>query len=223
MIAPLADTALSGVIWYQGETDNGRAPLYTHLLTAMIDVWRRAFRQKLPFGIVQLAAYGPTTLEMGKGRWAGLREAQRQAALTIPDTGLVIAIDAGERDDIHPRNKRPVGERLARWARAAVYGEALTPGSPVFVSSEQTPAGRLVRFQNGMGLRTRDGGPVRGFEAGGDGSGFTAVSAEIRGDAILLPEVTSAEVTVRYAWADFPEANVESGEGLPAGPFLASP
>ena len=132
MIAPLTPYSLRGVLWYQGEANTEEADRYEKLLAGMMADWRADFRATdLPFLIVQLAGYGPAATAPVDSDWAKLREAQRMAVAHDAHAGLAVAVDIGDRYDIHPANKQEVGRRLARAARHVVYGETLAPSGPV--------------------------------------------------------------------------------------------
>src|SRR5690606_18396610 len=120
---------------YQGESNTGEPERYADLLRALRSDWRERFGADLPLLVVQLAGFGAPPLQPGESGWASLREAQRQVAAEDPRTGLVVAVDIGDRYDIHPANKQELGRRLARAARHVVYGEALAPSGPVPVSA----------------------------------------------------------------------------------------
>jgi len=223
MIAPLAGIHLDGVIWYQGESDTSRAQLYPRMLTDLIHSWRNTFNAPaLPFGIVQLANFRKRESEPVDKSWAHLREAQRLVALHEPATGLALAIDAGEADDIHPRDKKTVGERLALWALHTVYGRKdLAYSGPLFVESWAEDGGMRLRFSHASGMRVR-GEALRGFQlAGADLTKWVwADEATIRGDTVFVRAASVPQpAAVRYAWQDNPETTLENAAGLPASPF----
>ena len=221
-IAPLIPFAFRGAIWYQGES-NGHDPLlHEELFTALTNDWRRAWGQgTFPFLYVQLPGMG-TEKGYPAEKWPEFREGQLRA-LGIPNTAMAVTIDIGHPTDIHPKNKRDVGHRLALAARARVYGEDVVYSGPVFRSMEKESAALRLRFRHvGGGLTARGGGELVGFEVfGEDGTSHTA-TAETEGGEILVsnPEVPSP-VAVRYAWAPFPDCNLVNQEGLPASPFRA--
>lgn len=218
MIAPIAPYAIRGVIWYQGESnaDAAKAPHYNRLFETMIRDWRAAWGQgDFPFLFVQLANYktGPNS------RWPELREAQTQA-LALRNTAMAVTIDIGDPNDIHPRNKQDVADRLALAARAIAYGEKLVYSGPLFRSAHREGAAIRVWFDHtGGGLQAK-GGDLKSFEVAGAGGKYVPAMARIEGASILVssPEV-QAPVSVRYGWADAPECNLYNAEGLPASPF----
>jgi sialate O-acetylesterase len=220
MIAPLTPHAIRGVLWYQGESDASpeRAPVYARLFETTIRSWRRAWGVgDFPFLFVQLANW-----TAGPGNaWPELREAQRQT-LSVANTAMAVTIDVGNPTDIHPRDKRTVGTRLALAARALAYGEAIPYSGPLF--RQATPEGPALRvhLDHAKGLTTR-GGPVAGFEiAGADGRHVTA-DARIEGTTVLVssPQV-AAPRSVRYGWADNPAVSLYNAAGLPASPFRST-
>jgi sialate O-acetylesterase len=219
MIHPLLPYAIRGALWYQGESDVGRASEYTKHFPALIAAWRAHFGEgDFPFFWVQLAGFAWPGKESGQ-LWALLREAQSKA-LSLPATGQAVAIDIGEVGNVQPRNKQEVGRRLALLAKAKVYSIPVDYSGPAF--SRITIEGPSVRVHfsfAGEGL-TASGKPLQSFEAAGADHVFHPASAEIEGDTVL---VESAEVrlpvAVRYAWRDAPEANLYNGAGLPAAPF----
>jgi sialate O-acetylesterase len=212
MIAPLQRLPIRGVIWYQGEADAAFPERYTTLFPALIRSWRAAWGRELPFLFVQLSSYGGRPSE----DWAPLREVQRAVAQTVPNTAMVVSLDVGDKDDIHPKRKQPVGERLARAARALVYGQPVTWRGPTLARMESD--GRTLRFDNaGDGLRT-EGQPLRGLEVAGADGEFHPAAAVIVGDTVTF--MSPAEVRqVRYAWHSWTEANLFNSHGLPAEPF----
>ena len=222
--ASLFPVSVKGVLWYQGEGNAGKAWLYQRLLPAMIRDWRRGWeRDDLPFLVVQLPLLGvpgePAKM-YAQSAWAELREAQFLTAKTTPNVALAVALDAGE-DHIHPRNKRPVGERLALQALAKVYGHKLVSSGPLYAESRVEGDKVFVRFDEiGAGLRTSDGAPIKGFVLAGVDRRFHPAEASIVGDTVVIQSArVKAPVAVRYAWADFPDCNLSNREGLPASPF----
>lgn len=218
---PLIPFAIRGFIWYQGESNVSEHALYRRLLPLMIADWRRAWGQgNLPFLQVQLANFLPALDHPVQSAWAQLRSAQA-AALRDPQVGLAVAIDVGEADDIHPKDKKSVGLRLARWALARVYGHAVTPSGPLLRAC--TPAGRrlLLTFDHAAGLSTRDGGSVRHLAIAGGDRIFHWAESRIMGEQLEVwhPDIPSP-AAVRYAWADNPEGcNLINADSLPAAPF----
>ncbi len=230
MLHPLQPYALAGVIWYQGESNAGEgAYRYRHQFRALIEGWRAGFHApRLPFLWVQLAPFhsGDDRLD-AQGRvldspWATLRESQ-SATLALPATGQAVITDVGDTDDIHPRDKRTVGDRLARIALHQVYarpGRAWT--GPVYRNAE--PRGRelVLHFDHADGaLAARGGGPLAGFELAGKDGRFHPARARIEGDAVVLDaREVPRPVSARYGWSDDPqEANLVGRDGLPASPF----
>lgn len=226
MLATIAPFPVRGAIWYQGESNAGRAFQYRTLLPVMIADWRRAFADaKLPFLIVQLAAYRPRLPIVGQQSaedWAELREAQLLVARKDPAAGLAVTIDIGERDDIHPRNKAEVGRRLALAARARVYGEAVAYSGPVYEGFKVEKDRIRVRFSHADGLRIApdSGRRLFGFEIAGADRRFVGAAAEIDGDTVIVsaPGI-ERPVAVRYGWSDYPICNLTNQAGLPASPF----
>ncbi|MCW4455217.1 beta galactosidase jelly roll domain-containing protein [Flavobacterium sp. MXW15] len=222
MIAPLGRYGLRGALWYQGESSTFEAERYRDLLRRYRDDLRAQFGAGLPLLVVQLANHGPAPTRPLESEWAQLREAQRQVAAEDPRSGLAVAIDIGDRYDIHPANKQELGRRLALAARHVVYGEALPASGPVPLSARREGEAIAVRFgdaSDGLFAYGADG-PV-GFELCGDAAGSCRyASARIRGDEVLLRADTAGPATrVRYGWADSPVVTLYDGAGLPAGPF----
>jgi sialate O-acetylesterase len=220
MIAPLVPFAIRGVIWYQGESNAGRAYQYRTLFPIMIRNWRSAWGRELPFYFVQLANWHAHKAEPDESDWAELREAQLMT-LREPQTGMAVIIDIGDENDIHPRNKLDVGRRLAAWALAGTYHQKVIPSGPLFerFTIEGDKVVR-IKFKYGDGLKTIDGGPVKGFAIAGADRRFVWANARIEGDTVLVwsPDV-SKPVAVRYGWADNPVVNLYNKAGLPASPF----
>ena len=220
MIAPLGDIGLTGVAWYQGEADVGRPGSYADRLAAMMRSWRRQFRAPdLPFLIVSLANFGaPQTRPQASG-WAALREQQRLAVRRDPRAALVIAMDLGERDDIHPGNKVEVGRRLTRAARRLAYG-APDPVGPEPVRARRTSAGIVVEFGGITGaLHSWSGTRVLAVELCGETQDSCRYAdARVLGNAVVLAADGRPATRVRYAWSDFAIVNLYSDD-LPAPTF----
>jgi sialate O-acetylesterase len=221
MLAPLAPYAIKGAIWYQGESNAARAYQYRRLFPTMISDWRTIWGQgDFPFLFVQLAAFGPNGPKLGESDWAELREAQLMTLSASPKTGMAVAIDVGDIGDIHPRNKQPVGARLALSARAVAYGEKIVHSGPVYKSMKIEGDKVSLSFNHtGGGLEAR-GGELKGFIIAGEDKVWHEAKAEIKGKRVI---VTSAEVAkpvaVRYGWMKYPTCNLYHQEGLPATPF----
>lgn len=224
MIHPLARLRLRGVLWYQGESNVGRAARYVDAFPRLIADWRAHWQApRLPFLYVQLSAFLPLARNTLEGSaWAELREAQR-LALALPHTGMAVTIDVGDADDIHPRDKRSVGERLARLALRQVHGRPVVASGPVLRGLRPIESGRLeLRFDHqGTGLSVRGGGALHGFALAGADGRFVDAHATVVGSRVqvwspALPEPRA----VRYGWFDNPsQANLVNGTGLPASPF----
>ena len=223
MVAPATKVRIKGFIWYQGEDNAGNPRPYYRLLPALIADWRRQWRQgELPFLYVQLPNFMEVQYSPSESQWAELREAQLRA-LSVPGTAMVVTIDIGEWNDVHPLDKKDVGDRLALAARHVAYGEdTLVYSGPIYQSARVDGDKIIVRFSGtGSGLRVKGGGELGGFAIAGVDKKFVWAEARVAGDSVV---VTSDEVTkplyVRYGWADNPEdANLYNAEGLPASPF----
>jgi len=220
MIAPLRRYPIRGVIWYQGESNAGRAWQYRTLFPTLIRSWRDAWGlPDLPFLYVQLANYRARLDAPGESDWAELREAQL-LALGVPHTGMAVTIDIGNGDDIHPRNKEEVGRRLYLIALAEVYGRKLESSGPRCLDRAVEGDRIRVRFEHARGLAPRGGAPLLGFAIAGEDRRFRWAEAAVEGDSVVVshPEVPEP-VAVRYGWADNPACNLRNGAGLPASPF----
>ena len=221
MVTPIAPYAIKGAIWYQGESNATRAYQYRRLFPEMIRNWRATWGQgDFPFLFVQLAAFGPNGKTLGESDWAELREAQTMTLKSSPHTGQALALDHGTYDDIHPKNKLPVGQRLALAARAVAYGEKLLHAGPTYQAVKFDGANATLSFTNaGKGLEAR-AGALKGFLLAGEDKVFHAATAEIKGKRVIVTSAAVAQpVAVRYAWAKYPEVNFYNKEGLPAVPF----
>ena len=225
MIAPLVPYALHGVLWYQGEENTStpaRAEAYRRLLPLMVTDWRSRFGSELSFHLVQLANYGKNavaTTPWPVNSWPILRESQVDVATTLPHSGMAVAIDIGNPDDIHPTNKQEVGRRLALSALAKDYGKSVAYSGPVFQGFAAEGATAVVKFTQAEGLAAK-GGTLAGFQLAGDDGKFVAATGTVSGATVRLtaPGI-STPAAVRYAWANSPEATLVNGAGLPASPF----
>ena len=229
MIAPLVPYGIKGAIWYQGESNAGRAQQYRSLFADMIQNWRHDWGQgNFTFLAVQLAPWDKgkkRTLEAitekpGDSDWAELREAQLLATKTLPNVGMAVITDVGDKDDIHPTKKEPVGARLALAARGVAYGEKIECSGPIYKKMLVKDGQVILSFEHIDGGLEARGGELTGFAVCGPERKFVWAKAEIRGDTVVVssPQV-SQPVAVRYGWSDFPVVNLWNKVGLPATPF----
>lgn len=218
MLQPLVPYAIRGAIWYQGESNVGRAYQYRSLFRGMILDWRKMWNQgDFPFLFVQLPNY-----KVGKRNdprtWAELREAQT-LALALPRTAMAVTIDIGNTRDIHPRNKHEVGRRLALAARAQVYGERVAYSGPMYVRMQAKDGALELTFAHAEGLRAR-GKQLIGFTVAGEDQQFHPAIATIAGDQVVVhSNKVKSPVAARYGWLDDPKCNLFNSAGLPASPF----
>ena len=213
MIAPLCPYAIRGVIWYQGEANRERADKYAELFGAMIGGWRAAWGQgAFPFLFVQLA---PRDLYPPE-----LREAQLRVWQKVPNTAMAVITDWGMAHDSHPRNKKPVGDRLALAARALVYGEKIEYSGPVYESMKVEQGEAILSFTHVGGGFVAKGGDLKGFVVAGSSGVFMPARARIEGDKVVVSSSMVGEpVAVRYGWENVPDVNLFNREGFPASPF----
>jgi sialate O-acetylesterase len=225
MINPLIPYAVRGAIWYQGESNAGRAKQYRTLFPVMIKDWRRAWaNDNLAFHFVQLANYMSTHDQPVDTAWAQLREAQTMA-LDLPHTGMAVTIDIGEGSDIHPRNKQDVGRRLALNALHSTYGKTeVVPAGPLYKQSRREGTTMRLWFDHVGGGLVANGGKLKGFAIAGADKNFVWADAKIDGQTIIVSHPSIKEPTaVRYAWDDNPACNLYNSAGLPASPFRTDP
>ncbi|SEN07103.1 sialate O-acetylesterase [Sphingomonas gellani] len=222
MIAPLGQTRLAGIAWYQGESDTA-IPGYDKRLTALIADWRRRFGTPgTGFGVVQLANYGSPQIAPGESGWGDVRDAQRRVAAADPHAGIAVALDTGDPLDIHPGEKHEVGQRLARVMRAAVYGEQIAPSGPAIGDAHANTDGSItLRFTGVTGaLHARGSNQAIGFELCGTGPGTCRyANARAAGSTVMLAGDGQPVTRVRYAWADAPATNLADEAPLPIGTF----
>ena len=223
MIAPMVPYSLKGVIWYQGESNLNKPELYESLFRTLITDWREKWGMgDLPFLYVQLPNYSDPSNIPTESQWAELREAQRKT-LVVPMTGMAVAIDIGESNDIHPVNKKDIGNRLALAAQRVAYKDVKVVSSgPLFQFAEKIGNRMILHFLNtGGGLVTNNGGALRHFALTGAHQPFLWANARIENDCVVVwHEEIPDPVQVRYGWADNPDtANLYNREGFPASPF----
>ncbi len=223
MIAPLLDYEIKGVIWYQGEANWKNPVEYGKLFPALICNWRNDWQEgDFPFLFVQLPNYQKPKDEPSESNWALIREAQLKT-LSLPNTGMAVTIDIGEWNDIHPLDKKDVGERLAVAAEKVAYGiESIVASGPLYESMEIKENRIILSFKNvNGGLITKGGGEPQYFSIAGPDKKFVWAKAKIEYNKVVIwNDKVLNPVAVRYAWADDPEgANLYNKAGLPASPF----
>ena len=223
MIHPFIKFPVRGAIWYQGESNAGRAYQYRTLFPLLITDWRDKWNNpEMPFFFVQLANYMQPKKQPGESQWAELREAQLMT-LSLPNTGMAVIIDIGEADDIHPRNKQDVGYRLALPALHVAYGKDAVYSGPVFREMILDGPDVILEFDHtGSGLMVKDKyGYVKGFAMAGNDRKFYWARGSIRDNKVVLNcAQVPKPVAVRYGWADNPDdQNLYNKDGLPATPF----
>jgi sialate O-acetylesterase len=222
MIHPLTNYGIKGVIWYQGESNAGRHAEYYSLFTSMIKSWREQWKQpNLPFLFVQLANFMKPEEVQPDSDWAFLRDAQTQT-LALPHTGMAVIIDIGEENDIHPKNKKDVGDRLWLQAKNVAYGEKVLASGPQLDTLIRSGSELLLRFKSiGKGMQLTEGDQPMSFIFSDSRGKYHSAEAQLLDSAtvkISLPE-NSKSGEVRYAWADNPAINLVNDIGLPAVPF----
>jgi sialate O-acetylesterase len=230
MIAPVIPYGIQGAIWYQGESNAGRADQYRSLFADMIRNWRHDWKQgDFTFLLVQLAPWDKNkkrSLELitekpGDSDWAELREAQWLATKNLPKVGMAVITDVGDKDDIHPAKKEPAGVRLALAARGIAYREKIEYSGPIFKKMRVKGDQAILSFDHADSGLEAEGGELKGFSICGPDKQFVWAKAEIQGgDTVVVssPQVKEA-VAVRYGWSDFPVVNLRNKSGLPASPF----
>ncbi|MFN4364903.1 sialate O-acetylesterase [Chryseobacterium hispalense] len=220
MINPLINYKVKGFLWYQGESNTGKPKEYGDLLTTMINDWRSKWNEKdAPFLIVQLANFMEAKNQPVESNWAELRDQQRKVSLNVPQTGLAVIIDAGEWNDIHPLDKKTVGDRLALQALKIADKKNIVADGPVYQSMKLEGSKILLSFKKG----TDNFAPVselKGFAIKNTDGNWTWAKAKAEGEKIVVwNDSVKNPVAVRYDWADNPDGNLKNKTGLPASPF----
>ncbi len=222
MIAPLIPFAIKGALWYQGESNAGRAYQYRHSFPLMINDWRKHWNDEFSFYWVQLSSFGSYQNSNTGSPWAELREAQTMT-LSLPKTGQAVTTDIGDPKDIHPTNKQDVAKRLAATALKQDYGMDVVPSGPMFESVTFKKGKAIITYKNiGKGLMVKDRfGYLKGFEIAGDDKVFSYAKASIIDNKVeVIYQKKKKPVAVRYAWADAPDdVNLFNSEGFPANGF----
>ncbi|WP_082444863.1 sialate O-acetylesterase [Chryseobacterium hispalense] len=220
MINPLINYKVKGFLWYQGESNTGKPKEYGDLLTTMINNWRSKWNEKdAPFLIVQLANFMEAKNQPVESNWAELRDQQRKVSLNVPQTGLAVIIDAGEWNDIHPLDKKTVGDRLALQALKIADKKNIVADGPVYQSMKLEGSKIILSFKKG----TDNFAPVselKGFAIKNTDGNWTWAKAKTEGEKIVVwNDSVKNPVAVRYDWADNPDGNLKNKTGLPASPF----
>ncbi|MCY7423105.1 MAG: 9-O-acetylesterase [Chitinophagaceae bacterium] len=221
MINPILNYTIKGAIWYQGESNAGRAYQYRWLFPTLIKDWRKQWGVgEFPFYFVQLANFMKPYTDPEESAWAELREAQLMT-LSLPNTGMAVTIDIGNDVDIHPKNKQDVGKRLALIALAKNYGKTMAFSGPMYQS--QTIEGNKIRLNFKYveeGLKAKEGSTLAGFEIAGADKKFYKATAGIQGRQVVVSSSDVAKpIAVRYDWANNPDGNLFNTADLPASPF----
>lgn len=221
MLAPIVPLSIAGAIWYQGEQNSERGYQYRKILPAMIADWRHRFGQgNFPFYIVSLPAFGQRSATPTDDGWADVRESMAITAATVPNSCLAVTIDTGDPNNIHAKDKEPVGNRLAFCALAGYYGKDVASSGPTLASVKRLRHSIELRFTHADGGLVAKGGMVEGSSIAGADRKWYWAEARIRGDSVIVssPSVPHPK-EVRYAWQSNPAATLFNGAGLPAGPF----
>ena len=217
-ILPLAKYPIKGVIWYQGESNAHNKDTHSKLFPLLVKSWRNEFGYShLPFYYVQLSS-------INRPSWGWFRESQRRLMKVVPHSGMAVSYDYGHPTDVHPKNKQPIGERLAQWALGDTYGKKVLPSGPLFRSVTFNGKAATVAFDYAQGIHSADGKTLRGFELS-DGNGiFCPATAEVVGEEV---KVTSEEVSnpkaVRYGFSPVTDGNLVNEANLPASTFTSEP
>ena len=222
MLEPIAPLSIAGAMWYQGEQNSPRGYQYRKILPIMIADWRRLFGQgDFPFYIVQLPAFKlHSDTPVDGDEWTELRESQAIVAATVPNTCLAVTIDTGDPDNIHAKDKVPVGDRVAACALGNYYGKKVVFAGPTFKSADRIPGAIRIHFANTDGGLVAKGDKPGEFSVAGDDHKWYWADARIEGDAVVLssPSVPNPK-EARYAWQSNPVATLYNSAGLPAVPF----
>lgn len=214
-IAPMGGFPVKGVIWYQGESNDYDIPMHERLFGLLVDSWRDNWdNPELPFHFVQLSS-------LYRDTWPAFRDSQRRLADAIPHCEMAVSSDLGDSLDVHPRQKRPVGERLARLALHHDYGMNLVPCGPVLKEAVWNGEQTVLSFEHADGLTTADAQALRCFEVASEDEVYVPAEAVISDGKVILTSEIRSPWYVRYAWQPYTRANLVNGDGLPASTFCA--
>ena len=221
MLEPIVPISITGAIWYQGEQNSPRGYQYRKLLPVMIADWRRAFGQgDFPFYIVSLPTFDQRSATPTDDAWADTRESQAIAAATVPNSCLAVTIDTGDPSSLHPKEKEPVGDRLARCALAKYYHQHVVDSGPTLKAVQRKRGVIVLHFAHADGGLVVKGDKLGEFSIAGDDRKWHWADARIQGKTVIVSSPSVPHPTqVRYAWQSNPEATLFNGAGLPAGPF----
>ena len=212
-IAPLGQFPLCGFIWYQGESNAHNLEAHERIFQLLADSWRKNWQEELPLYYVQLSS-------LNRPSWTWFRNSQRRLMTQVPQVGMAVSSDRGDSLNVHPRQKREVGERLALWALNRTYGHACVPSGPLFTALRTEGNVAYLSFDYAEGLHSADGAPLRTFEVAEEEDRYVPAQAEVVGNQV---KVWSEEVRhpryIRYGWQPFTRANLVNGAGLPASTF----
>jgi len=217
-ILHLAQYPIKGVIWYQGESNAHNKDAHSKLFPLLVKSWRTEFgNSQLPFYYVQLSS-------INRPSWGWFRESQRRLMKVVPHSGMAVSYDYGHPTDVHPKNKQPIGERLAQWALGDTYGKKVLPSGPLFRSATFNGKVATVTFDYAQGMHSADGKTLRGFELSNGNGIFYPATAEVLGEEV---KVTSEEVSnpkaVRYGFSPVTDGNLVNEANLPASTFTSEP
>ena len=217
-ILPLAQYPIKGVIWYQGESNAHNKEAHSKLFPLLVKSWRTEFgNSQLPFYYVQLSS-------INRPSWGWFRESQRRLMKVVPHSGMAVSYDYGHPTDVHPKNKQPIGERLAQWALGDTYGKKVLSSGPLFRSATFNGKAATVTFDYAQGMHSADGKTLRGFELSNGNGIFYPATAEVLGEEV---KVTSEEVSnpkaVRYGFSPVTDGNLVNEANLPASTFTSEP
>ena len=217
-ILPLAQYPIKGVIWYQGESNAHNKEAHSKLFPLLVKSWRTEFNNpQMPFYYVQLSS-------INRPSWGWFRESQRRLMKVVPHSGMAVSYDYGHPTDVHPKNKQPIGERLAQWALGDTYGKKVLPSGPLFRSATFNGKAATVTFDYAQGMHSADGKTLRGFELSNGNGIFYPATAEVIGEEV---KVTSEEVSnpkaVRYGFSPVTDGNLVNEANLPASTFTSEP
>ena len=204
---------MSGVIWYQGESNAHNAEHYSHAFPALVESWRKTFNHpEMPFYFAQLSS-------LNRPSWPYFRDVQRQLSLSVPHSGMVVTSDLGDSLNVHPKRKREVGERFAKLALAKVYGQKLIGSGPEVLGFKQYGEQISIQFNHASQLKTADGLSLRELEIAGQAGIFEPSKALMEGNEIVIQTQIKEVQKIRYGWNPFSRGNLVNEAGLPASTF----